>query len=119
MSTIAAKPVPARRPARARRSKNPTGAITRPGIRAPGFTSPRARRAQRLTCVPRAAARDHRAGARGLRLRDPGSVTAGSSYAGDDRVPELIQDQRDGSRRQRDKIITKSGDFGRGRAGGR
>ena len=49
----------------------------------------------------------------------PGSVTAGSSYAGDDRVPELIQDKRDGSRRQRDKIITKSGDFGRGRAGGR
>jgi len=34
-------------------------------------------------------------------------------------MPELIQDQRDGSWRQRDKIITKSGDFGRGRAGGR
>jgi hypothetical protein len=48
-----------------------------------------------------------------------GSVTAGPSYAGDDRVPGLIQDQRDGSWRQRDKIITKSGDFGRGRAGGR
>ena len=46
-------------------------------------------------------------------------MTAGSSYACDDRVPDLIQDQRDGSWRQRDKIITKGGDFGRGRAGGR
>ena len=119
MSTIAAKPVPARRPARARRSKNPTGAITRPGIRAPGFTSPRARRAQRLTCGPRAAARDHRAGPGGCAFLTPGSVTADSRYRGDDRMPELIQDQRDGSWRQRDKIITKSGDFGRGRAGGR
>ena len=41
MSTIAAKPVPARRPARGRRSKNPAGAITWPGIRAPGFTGRR------------------------------------------------------------------------------
>ena len=49
----------------------------------------------------------------------PGSVTADSSYAGDDRVPGLSQDQRDGSWRQRDKTITKGGDFGRGRAGGR
>ena len=49
----------------------------------------------------------------------PGSVTADSSSRGDDRVPELIQDNRDGSRRQRDKIATNGGDFGRGRAGGR
>ena len=49
----------------------------------------------------------------------PGSVTAGPSYAGDDRAPGLIQDQRDSSWRQRDTIITKGGDFGRSRAGGR
>jgi hypothetical protein len=45
-------------------------------------------------------------------------MTADSSYGGDDRVPGLIQDKRDGSRRQWDKIVTKGGDFGRGRAGG-
>jgi hypothetical protein len=45
-------------------------------------------------------------------------VTADSSYRGDDRVPELIQDNRDGSRRPWDKIATNGGDFGRGRAGG-
>jgi oleate hydratase len=38
----------------------------------------------------------------------PGSVTADSSYGDDDRVPELIQDKRDGSRRQWDKIVTKA-----------
>jgi hypothetical protein len=33
-------------------------------------------------------------------------------------VPELIQDNRDGSCRQGDKIVTNGGDFGRGRASG-
>jgi hypothetical protein len=57
-------------------------------------------------------------GPRGLRLRDPGFGDRRLQLRGDDRVPELIQDNRDGSWRPWDKIVTNGGDFGRGRAGG-
>ena len=97
MSTIAAKLVPARRPARARHPKNPAGVITWSGTPRTGLHQPQAQRAGRLTRAPRAAARRPSSWGPGLRLRDPGSVTADSSYRGDDHAPELIQDNRDGS----------------------
>jgi oleate hydratase len=42
-----------------------------------------------------------------------GSITADSRYAGNDTVPELIRDRRDGAWSLWDSIARKAGDFGR------
>ena len=74
--------VPARRPARVRRPENPAGVITRSGIHAPGFASPRPGGPSGLAAHAGGGEETIELGPGGCAFVTLGSVTADSSDFG-------------------------------------